>query len=265
MVWIPNQRNRPHILVFEFGGGGGYSVHHTNFWSPEEAFDAYRMSETEFMQTEIIILPKKGRYENPISHTLALLENERPGVPFVAAIEAQIFKQMRDQADANWHNEKVSLRARICGIAHDTGNRKIDDLPTRLSARIKISDSECWLWFSPRRKNRRGILKANGRVFSQQYGKVCFRGKRWAAHRLVYTLLVGGIPEGTLIRHHCDTPACVNPSHLALGIAEDNVRDMMSRGRHSWQAKARSRDKKRQACLRRKERRKSATEGSADH
>jgi len=227
--------------------------------SPQEALNEYRTRGEEFIETEIIISPRKGRYENPISHKLAVLEAERPGVWFVAAIEAQAFEQMRHQADASWNNQKEIVRTKIRAAAHVTGNAKIDDVPSNLRERIKISDRGCWLWFSPRRRNRRGYLKANERIFSQQYGKVCFRGKRWAAHRLVYTLLIGEIPEGALLRHGCDTPACVNPQHLELGIVEDNVMDMMTRGRHAWQAKARSREEKRRSYRRRKERKKSTT------
>jgi hypothetical protein len=31
--------------------------------------------------------------------------------------------------------------------------------------------------------------------------------------------------------HLCDVPSCVNPEHLYWGTAQDNVNDMMARGR----------------------------------
>jgi hypothetical protein len=34
-----------------------------------------------------------------------------------------------------------------------------------------------------------------------------------------------------LVRHQCDTPLCVNPSHLLLGSAQDNSDDKLARGR----------------------------------
>ena len=51
------------------------------------------------------------------------------------------------------------------------------------------------------------------------------------AHRLAYTLEVGEIPTGMVLRHNCDNPGCVNPGHLSLGTRKDNADDMVKRGR----------------------------------
>ena len=78
----------------------------------------------------------------------------------------------------------------------------------------------CWEW--------------NGKRNKYGYGR--FSAKRLGitetmAHRVMYELYVGPIPDGLMIRHKCDNPPCVNPAHLLPGTNLDNVRDMMERGR----------------------------------
>jgi DNA invertase Pin-like site-specific DNA recombinase len=51
------------------------------------------------------------------------------------------------------------------------------------------------------------------------------------AHRYSYKLYVGDIPDGMMVLHRCDNPACVNPHHLELGTAKDNIQQAARRGR----------------------------------
>jgi hypothetical protein len=76
----------------------------------------------------------------------------------------------------------------------------------------------CWLWTAKLDKRGYGFSKHDG--------------KKLGAHRHSYILYVGPIPEGMFVCHRCDNPTCVNPDHLFLGTREDNIDDMLKKGRH---------------------------------
>lgn len=66
------------------------------------------------------------------------------------------------------------------------------------------------------------------------YGKVNIRrlGATTYAHRISYRHYLGEVQEGLHVCHTCDNPKCVNPDHLFLGTAQDNMSDMINKDRH---------------------------------
>lgn len=79
-----------------------------------------------------------------------------------------------------------------------------------------------------------GCIIFTGTLFSNTgYGSICINYKTRSAHRLAWELANGRIPDGKSILHRCDNPACVNPDHLFAGTQDDNMKDMMRKGRSS--------------------------------
>lgn len=75
----------------------------------------------------------------------------------------------------------------------------------------------CWPWT--------GSCQPSG------YGQVYVNNSNCYGHVLSFEVHKGRIPTGMIVRHTCDNPPCVNPSHLVLGTKADNSRDMVRRGR----------------------------------
>jgi hypothetical protein len=63
------------------------------------------------------------------------------------------------------------------------------------------------------------------------YGHFQFEGRPWGAHRWLFMVVHGFVPE--YVMHHCDKPACVRLSCLMPGTALDNARDRDRKGRAS--------------------------------
>lgn len=70
-----------------------------------------------------------------------------------------------------------------------------------------------------------------GAHFPYGYGKLGYLGRVLGAHRVSYMVNVGEIPDGMFVCHICDVPACVNHHHLFLGSQQENMDDMVRKGR----------------------------------
>ena len=110
---------------------------------------------------------------------------------------------------------------RIYGTQRPPRNNQYHRFTIKERVEYYIEKTEsCWTWKGPRNASGYGILR----------GRDC---PSTLAHRTVYEVFVGPIPDGFCVCHHCDNPPCVNPSHLWIGTNIDNVRDMVSKNRQS--------------------------------
>jgi len=97
----------------------------------------------------------------------------------------------------------IPLRDRI-----DRHTEKLPDLPG------------CWLWT--------GGLASDGYPVMKLMG---VRNKK--VTRIVYTEYIEGYDPSLWVLHKCDTPLCVNPSHLFLGTNQDNTADRTRKNRQA--------------------------------
>lgn len=91
-----------------------------------------------------------------------------------------------------------------------------DTLAARFWAKVDKS-GDCWEWTGARHPQGYGLIKTMTGMSR--------------AHRVSVELNAGPIPDGLMVRHKCDNPGCVNPDHLVVGTALDNVQDRVARGR----------------------------------
>jgi len=86
------------------------------------------------------------------------------------------------------------------------------------------SENGCWIWTNKKDRWGYGISRP------KQKGKRLFL----LAHRVAWRICFGEIPDGLLVCHHCDNPACGNPDHLFLGTNMDNFQDSLQKGRRKY-------------------------------
>jgi len=87
----------------------------------------------------------------------------------------------------------------------------------------KRGPDECWEWKAYREKTGYGQLQV-GTYETPDATR---------SHRIAWELTNGPIPDGLHVCHHCDNPPCCNPTHLFLGTHQDNMDDMLAKGRDS--------------------------------
>lgn len=89
-----------------------------------------------------------------------------------------------------------------------TANKSITSTIDHVIQKIKFG-AGCWVW--KERKNQDG------------YGTLKFHGKRHHAHKFIYELFFGKVPNGLELDHLCSNRPCVNPNHLEPVTHKENI------------------------------------------
>ena len=93
----------------------------------------------------------------------------------------------------------------------------LETIAQKLSRLTSIQEDGCWMFLGP--------------WTSHGYGHLSYDGQIFRAHRISYELHRGPVPEGKMVLHKCDHRYCINPEHLFIGTAQDNVNDMIAKCR----------------------------------
>jgi hypothetical protein len=83
----------------------------------------------------------------------------------------------------------------------------------------KNGKNGCWLW--------------TGAVSANKHGSYWIHDMGYGAHRAMMEDVVGErLRKDQHVCHTCDIPTCVNPEHLYIGTAKDNLLDRLERQGH---------------------------------
>src|SRR5262245_27287402 len=96
-------------------------------------------------------------------------------------------------------------------------DKNYGSIEQRIWARVEKTEHGCWKW--------RGKTTDGYPIIGAAHGSL-------RVAREIYRMHFGEIPAGMFVCHRCDNPSCCNPTHLFLGTNQDNVTDMVRKGRN---------------------------------
>ncbi len=84
---------------------------------------------------------------------------------------------------------------------------------------------DCWIWGGSTNNKGYGMVSVGSRVNNTK--------RPMLAHRASFIAHGNQLSDDDKLLHACDTPACVNPSHLRVGTQKENMADCVAKGRIS--------------------------------
>ena len=90
----------------------------------------------------------------------------------------------------------------------------------RFFTKVKTMENGCDEW-----TGAQDLKRGYGKVWVPELHKLA------RVTRVAYAIAFGPFPQELDVCHHCDNPRCVNPKHLFLGTASDNLKDCSRKGR----------------------------------
>lgn len=125
----------------------------------------------------------------------------------------------RDKRNTWTYWAKAKFCSRACNAAawSITAANRRPAIEEKFAEYVVKSADGCWGWSGPKDKDGYGVF------FHER--------KQYRAPPFALKLDGRPVPEGQYALHHCDNPECVRPDHLYPGTPQQNVDDMMRRGR----------------------------------
>jgi hypothetical protein len=90
----------------------------------------------------------------------------------------------------------------------------------RIEEKYTPANSGCWNW--------------TGAISAGKYGSIFHQGRMQKAHRVMWTITRGPVPDGLDLDHLCRNTRCINPDHLEPVTRSENLlrSPLMDRNSH---------------------------------